>query len=95
MGDTAERNHNKSFKKILLAIVSIILIIVVTFIVANIVHNSGTKPTSTKVENGLSAYELAVEQGYNGSLEEWLKSLDGKSAYEIAVENGYSGTENE
>ena len=49
--------------------------------------------------NGKSAYELAVEQGYRGTEEEWLESLlgsdgaDGKSAYEIAVENGYSGTE--
>ena len=51
--------------------------------------------------NGKSAYELAVENGYQGTLEEWLASLvgetgangaDGKSAYELAVENGYEGT---
>jgi len=44
---------------------------------------------------GLSAYELAVQSGYRGSLYDWLSSLqgkDGKSAYEIAVENGYRGT---
>ena len=51
--------------------------------------------------NGKSAYELAVEQGYQGTEEDWLESLlgsdgaDGKSAYEIAVENGYSGTEDQ
>ena len=42
-----------------------------------------------------SAYDLAVEKGYNGSEDEWLSSLagkDGKSAYELAVENGYEGT---
>ena len=48
---------------------------------------------------GKSAYELAVEKGYRGTLDEWLASLngsngdDGKSAYELAVENGYRGTE--
>ncbi len=53
---------------------------------------------------GKSAYELAVEKGYQGTLEEWLESLvgeagtagqngsDGKSAYELAVEKGYKGT---
>ena len=50
---------------------------------------------------GKSAYELAVEKGYRGTLDEWLASLngsngdDGKSAYELAVENGYPGTEEE
>ena len=50
---------------------------------------------------GKSAYELAVEKGYRGTLDEWLASLngsngdDGKSAYELAVENGYLGTEEE
>ena len=50
---------------------------------------------------GKSAYELAVEKGYRGTLDDWLASLngsngdDGKSAYELAVENGYLGTEEE
>ena len=52
--------------------------------------------------NGKSAYELAVENGYKGTVQEWLSSLAGaqgkqgeagKSAYEIAVEHGYVGTE--
>ena len=52
--------------------------------------------------NGLSAYELAVANGYMGTLDEWLESLradsngqdgkDGKSTYELAVENGFEGT---
>lgn len=33
----------------------------------------------SKVENGKSAYELAVDSGYTGTQEEWLKSLQGKS----------------
>lgn len=58
-------------------------------------------------ENGLSAYELAVENGFTGTLAEWLESLkgidgrngtdgkDGLSAYEIALKNGFVGTESE
>lgn len=47
---------------------------------------------------GRSAYELAVRQGYKGTLDEWLKSIkgaDGRDAYTIAVEGGYKGTEEE
>ena len=43
----------------------------------------------------LSAYELAVENGFEGTEKEWLASLKGKSAYEIAVENGFVGSEEE
>lgn len=47
---------------------------------------------------GRSAYELAVQQGYKGTLDEWLKSIkgaDGRDAYTIAVEGGYKGPEEE
>ena len=47
---------------------------------------------------GRSAYELAVQQGYKGTLDEWLESIkgaDGRDAYTIAVEGGYKGTEEE
>lgn len=45
-----------------------------------------------------SAYKIAVEHGFNGTIEEWLESMKGepgKSAYDIAVECGYSGTKEE
>ena len=42
---------------------------------------------------GFSAYEVACQNGFEGTEEEWLLSLQGKSAYEIAVELGYEGTE--
>lgn len=48
--------------------------------------------------DGKSAYELAVENGFQGSVTEWLATLGGsggKSAYEIAVENGFAGSEKE
>lgn len=46
----------------------------------------------------VSAYSIAVQNGFVGTVEEWLDSLkgkagvDGKSAYELAVESGYEGT---
>ncbi|MBD8549492.1 hypothetical protein [Sphingomonas sp. CFBP 8764] len=45
--------------------------------------------------DGLSAYQLARQQGYGGTLTAWLASLVGAaglSAYEIAREMGYGGT---
>lgn len=44
----------------------------------------------------ITAYALAVQQGFSGDLDSWLASLrgpTGKSAYEYAVEGGYTGTE--
>lgn len=46
---------------------------------------------------GLSAYQLAVQQGFNGSLTQWLASLaspgsEGKSAYQLAQAGGFTGT---
>ena len=41
-----------------------------------------------------SAYDIAVDNGFVGTEQEWLDSLkQGKSAYEIAVENGFVGSE--
>lgn len=48
-----------------------------------------------KGDSGKSAYELACEAGYRGTVAEWLLSLIGKSAYEVAVENGFKGTQTE
>lgn len=48
-----------------------------------------------KGERGYSAYEIAVQNGFEGSENEWLESLEGKSAYEIALNHGFEGTEEE
>lgn len=53
------------------------------------VNISGTVTLST---TGKSAYEIAKQNGFEGTEQEWLKTLQGKDAYEIAVENGYTGT---
>lgn len=52
-------------------------------------------PTGDTGPVGLSAYEVAVSQGYAGTINEWILSLQGKSAYELAVEQGFVGTINE
>lgn len=37
--------------------------------------------------NGASAYQVAVQNGFVGTVSEWLLSLVGKSAYEVWLEN--------
>lgn len=43
-------------------------------------------------KRGKSAYEIAVEFGFEGTEDEWLLSLKGKSAYEIACDLGFKGS---
>lgn len=46
--------------------------------------------------NGLSAYQLAVtENGFVGTLSDWLISIRGMSNYEVAVATGFVGTAEE
>lgn len=50
---------------------------------------------SSRGRDGLSAYEVAVSLGYQGTLADWpdtLKGEPGESAYEIARGLGYQGT---
>lgn len=49
----------------------------------------------SKIRNnaGLSAYEIAIQNGFVGSVDQWLSSLEGKTAYQIAVELGFAGDE--
>jgi hypothetical protein len=42
--------------------------------------------------DGLSAYDVAVENGFEGTEQEWLDSL-ARDAYQVAVDNGFVGTE--
>lgn len=54
-----------------------------------------------KGDDGKSAYQIAVDQGFVGTEEQWIASLKGtagtpgESAYEIAVNDGFQGTEEE
>ncbi len=59
-----------------------------------LLDNDGNKLKVSGVD-GKTAYDLAIEKGYKGTLDEWLESLkgsNGKSAYELAVEKGYTGS---
>jgi hypothetical protein len=45
-------------------------------------------------QDGISAYEIAVDNGFIGTEAQWLDSLvgpAGTSAYQLAVQNGYTG----
>ena len=56
---------------------------------------SGTIEEFSQIIDGsypLSAYDIAVKNGFTGTEIEWLKSLIGKSAYELALENGFEGS---
>lgn len=66
------KQKKKVITKVVCIVIAILLMVGIAFIVANYVHKNNALPASAEVKNGLSAYELAVEQGYNGSLEEWL-----------------------
>ncbi|MDU6269543.1 MAG: leucine-rich repeat protein [Veillonella sp.] len=55
---------------------------------------------NTIIYAGKSAYDVAKEAGFDGTVDEWLESLkkpgkDGKSAYEISKDYGFTGTEEE
>ena len=93
--NTEEKSTTKrTGAKVLACLLAVLLMVGIAFLVANLVHKNSAQPVSN-IKNGLSAYELAVANGYDGSVDEWLTSLKGKSAYDIAVENGYKGTEKE
>ena len=81
-------------KKVALAAAGLLLVVGISAGTVMLLNREAV-PASTTVKNGLSAYELAIQYGYEGTVEEWLDSLEGKSAYEIAVDKGYSGTEQE
>jgi len=43
-------------------------------------------------------YEIAVNEGFDGTVTEWIEMIDakgGKTAYQLAVDKGYVGTEEE
>ncbi len=63
--------------------------------IAYLWHNGGYIGFGKDGNNGLSAYEVAVAFGFQGTEAEWLESIKGASAYEVAVDNGFQGTEAE
>lgn len=62
----------------------------------NVISSPGPKG-----EPGLSAYQIAVQNGFSGNEQQWLASLQGSdgaqgeqglSAYQVAVNNGFQGS---
>lgn len=88
--------QRKSSKALWAVIVVTLAVAIAALIMALVSHNSSEAVNGQKA---LSAYEIAVENGYKGTEVEWLASLvgetgkDGQSAYELAIENGYEGDE--
>ena len=72
--------------------------------ILNIDSANGTGGLAFPALRGMSAYQIAVKNGFEGTEAEWLASLKGatgttgatgKSAYQYAKEGGYTGTEQE
>ena len=84
----------RKFSKIVCLVLSTVMVATLT-VGCGLENSQGKLVSGTEVKNGLSAYEIAVQYGYEGTIEEWLKSLNGKSAFEIAKENGYTGNQEE
>ena len=49
--------------------------------------------TRTGRSASANAYDVAVAQGYTGTVDEWLASLKGDSAYDIWLKQGNTGSE--
>lgn len=69
----------------------------------NLLSYQGKNPVSIITpgvpgEDGDSAYDIAVKNGYKGSQQDWLATFKGQagqnglSAYQVAVQNGYNGS---
>lgn len=90
---TEERTRTDQSKvKKALVTAGIILLAILLSVGASIL---ACKKSASTVKDGLSAYEIAQAYGYEGTVQDWLASLNGKSAYEIAKESGYTGTESD
>ena len=46
-------------------------------------------------KDGKSAYDLWLDEGHEGTVEDFLDSLIGKSAYEIWLDLGFEGSESD
>ena len=84
------RGNYKLKNRFAVTIFSIIIVIFIALIIFVLVYRNIHKSSEAK-----TPYELAVENGYSGTENEWLAALvgefgeNGKTAYDIAVEKGY------
>lgn len=72
----------KTASKALKIIVAIVLMIAIAFAAALIIHKTDRSVPASAQAGSLSAYDLAVQNGYTGDLEQWLMSLAGETGPE-------------
>ena len=75
----------KTGVKAVKVIVALLLMVAIAFAAALIVHDSDRAVPAFTLSDGLSAYDLAVQNGYTGDLEQWLMSLAGETGPEGKV----------
>ena len=83
-------------KKIFTVFIALMMTAVLCFTAA---CDGGKQQNDQELSYQQQSYEIALEKGYDGTLEEWIELLrgedgeDGKSAYQLAVESaGFQGT---
>ncbi len=79
-------------KLLIIATVATMMLMLLTLAACG---ESGEKKTSGGDVSLDACYALAVENGFEGTMDDFLKCIKGESAYDIAVRNGFSGTEKE
>ncbi len=82
----------KKFSKIFA--ISITAISCITLVICIIIYNQHESIRLSE-RDGLSAYQLAVEYGYGGSVNEWIDDLSEKSSYDIVQDSGFDKSEND
>ena len=84
-----EKMKNSVWKKVLCTVLAVVLAAGVSAGTSTVVTNQRAK--SVCGTHAKSAYDLAVDNGYDGTMEQWLASLvgeageNGKSAYDFKV----------
>ena len=90
-------NSNSVNKNVFYFITFFIFLIITGLLVLIFLNFKKVKTENPEPVNGKSAYELAVEGGFEGSESEYLEYIkgkngtNGKSAYDLACEGGYDG----
>lgn len=81
-------------KRIIIVTMTVVIMAVISICISSLraKENSSTPKT---IENGILSYTMSVKYGYEGTLQDWLETLNKKSPYKIVIENGYSGSESE
>ncbi len=75
-------------------IIGVFAVMTVIALVVALTACGSTKQTSGDTTLD-AAYTYAVENGFEGTIEDFLAYVKGDSAYEIAVKNGFEGSEKE